>query len=76
MESRGLRLISSTAELQPIAQTVVAEHAKQASEYRGGNERMLGFFVGKVMKATQGQANPQAVNKLLIDVLSRPSGSE
>jgi aspartyl-tRNA(Asn)/glutamyl-tRNA(Gln) amidotransferase subunit B len=44
---------------------VLAAHPKQASDYRGGNEKVFGFLVGQVMKATQGKANPQMVNEIL-----------
>jgi glutaminyl-tRNA synthetase len=50
VKAQGLEQISNTAELEPIVATVVAEHDKQATQYRQGNDRMLGFFVGKVWR--------------------------
>jgi glutaminyl-tRNA synthetase len=73
VEAKGLQQISDPVELEPVVAKVVVENGKQAGQYRQGNDRMLGFFVGKVMQATQGKANPQAVNKLLLDILSRDS---
>ena len=63
--SRGLRQISDTGELEGIVEEVVAGHPEQVEQYRGGNTRVFGFFIGQVMRATRGQANPQVVNELL-----------
>ena len=62
---RGLRQISDTGELEGIIDEVVAGHPEQVRQYRDGNARVLGFFVGQVMRATKGQANPKIVNELL-----------
>jgi aspartyl-tRNA(Asn)/glutamyl-tRNA(Gln) amidotransferase subunit B len=48
----------------------VEGNAKQAAAYRAGNQKMLGFFVGQVMKATQGKANPALVNEILKKLLT------
>jgi aspartyl-tRNA(Asn)/glutamyl-tRNA(Gln) amidotransferase subunit B len=68
--ARGLEQVSDTAELSSIVARVVADNPGQVAEYRGGKEKVLGFFVGQVMKATQGKANPQQVNELLRRALS------
>jgi aspartyl-tRNA(Asn)/glutamyl-tRNA(Gln) amidotransferase subunit B len=65
VEQRGLGQISDTAELERIVAAVVAEHPEQAAQYRGGKQQVLGFFVGRVMKASGGRANPKVVNELL-----------
>ena len=72
IEARGLRQVSDSGELQAIVDAVVAEHPEQAEEFRGGKDKVLGFFVGQIMKRTQGKANPKQVNELLRNTLSRP----
>ncbi len=56
---------SDTSALEKIVEDVLAANPKQLEQYRGGKTTMLGFFVGQVMKASKGQANPQLVNELL-----------
>ncbi len=70
IDARGLRQISDTSEIEAIVDEVVAANPGQAAEYRAGKDKLLGFFVGQVMKATGGKANPGAVNKLLKQKLS------
>jgi aspartyl-tRNA(Asn)/glutamyl-tRNA(Gln) amidotransferase subunit B len=70
----GMSVVSDDAELRPICQRVVDENAKTVAQYRAGKVGLLGFFVGQVMKQTQGRANPQLVSKLLGEILG-PSGS-
>ncbi|HET9916770.1 MAG TPA: Asp-tRNA(Asn)/Glu-tRNA(Gln) amidotransferase GatCAB subunit B, partial [Candidatus Binatia bacterium] len=48
---------------------VLAANAKQVGQYRAGNEKVFGFIVGQIMKATQGKANPQKVNEILREKL-------
>ena len=60
---------SDTSALEKIIDEVVAANPKQLEQYRAGKKTMLGFFVGQVMKASKGQANPQAVNRLLTQKL-------
>jgi aspartyl-tRNA(Asn)/glutamyl-tRNA(Gln) amidotransferase subunit B len=62
---KGLEQVSDTASLDGAVDEVLATHAKQVGDYRGGNERVFGFLVGQVMKATRGKANPQMVNEIL-----------
>jgi aspartyl-tRNA(Asn)/glutamyl-tRNA(Gln) amidotransferase subunit B len=57
--------ITDSAELQKIIRQVIAASPKQVEQYRAGKKTVIGFFVGQVMKATMGQANPQLVNQLL-----------
>ena len=65
VEAEGLKQISDTGELEKIIDDLLAKSQSQVETYRGGKTSVLGFFVGQVMKATRGQANPKAVNELL-----------
>ncbi len=60
------RQSSDTAALEKVVEEVVAANPKQHEQYRAGKKATLGFFVGQVMKASKGQANPQLVNELLV----------
>jgi aspartyl-tRNA(Asn)/glutamyl-tRNA(Gln) amidotransferase subunit B len=68
---RGLGQISDTGELERIVDVIVAANPAGVEEFRAGKERIVGFFVGQVMKETRGQANPQLVNDLLRARLQR-----
>ena len=61
----GDGLVGDTAELEPIVERILAANPGQVEAYRGGKEGLLGFFVGQVMKETQGKADPRVVNELL-----------
>ena len=61
----GLAQISDPAALEPLIQKLIAANPKQLAQYRGGKTGVFGYFVGQVMKATRGQANPALVNELL-----------
>ena len=65
IEARGLQQISDTGALAAAIDAVLAEYPGQVADYRGGNEKLLQFFVGQTMKRTKGQANPQQLNELL-----------
>lgn len=65
VEERGLKQISDTGELEGIVDALIADNPKQVESYRGGKTGLIGWFVGQVMKATKGQANPAMVNDLL-----------
>ena len=69
IKSRGLRQISDSQALEGIIEEVIKRHPEQRQQYRDGNARLLGFFVGQVMRASKGQANPQIVNQLLRKLL-------
>jgi aspartyl-tRNA(Asn)/glutamyl-tRNA(Gln) amidotransferase subunit B len=70
MKREGLEQISDTGALAKIVDEVIAANPKQVEQYRGGKTTVLAFFVGQVMKATRGQAAPDAVNKLLKEKLA------
>ncbi len=69
VEARGLKQISDSGELEVIVEKVVADNPDQAEQFRAGKEKLMGFFVGQVMKATGGKANPKQVNQLLREKL-------
>jgi aspartyl-tRNA(Asn)/glutamyl-tRNA(Gln) amidotransferase subunit B len=66
---KGLRQITDVAELGKAVDEVIAGSPKQVQTYRGGKDQLLGYFVGAVMKATSGRANPALVTQLLKDRL-------
>jgi len=70
IESKGLKQISDSGAIEKIVREVLDNNPKQIEQYKGGQEKLLGFFVGQVMKATQGKANPGEVNKILKRLLS------
>ncbi|RMF61046.1 MAG: Asp-tRNA(Asn)/Glu-tRNA(Gln) amidotransferase subunit GatB, partial [Calditrichaeota bacterium] len=70
VEEKGLSQISDESALEKIVSDVLAQFPSQVEEYRSGKEKVLGFLVGQVMKATRGKANPGLVNKLLKQKLS------
>ena len=65
VEEKGLKQVSDTGEIEKIIDEVIAANPGQVEQYRGGKDKLIGFFVGQVMKATGGKANPGVVNKLL-----------
>jgi aspartyl-tRNA(Asn)/glutamyl-tRNA(Gln) amidotransferase subunit B len=65
VEARGLRQVSDAGALEEACRAVVAAHPDEAAGYKAGKDKLLSFFVGQVMKATKGQANPQVVNEIL-----------
>jgi aspartyl-tRNA(Asn)/glutamyl-tRNA(Gln) amidotransferase subunit B len=65
--------VSDTEELEPIVLRVLEANAGQVEAYRSGKEGLLGFFVGQVMKETQGKANPRVVSELVREKLSAPA---
>jgi aspartyl-tRNA(Asn)/glutamyl-tRNA(Gln) amidotransferase subunit B len=69
IDKQGLRQISDAAAIEGIIRDVLDNNPKQIEQYRGGQEKLFGFFVGQVMKATQGKANPKQVNELLRKLL-------
>jgi aspartyl-tRNA(Asn)/glutamyl-tRNA(Gln) amidotransferase subunit B len=74
IEAKGLKQITDSGAIEAIVDEVIANNPEQVENYRGADEakrgKMIGFFVGQVMKASQGKANPQQVNQLLKQKLS------
>ncbi|MEO1888753.1 MAG: Asp-tRNA(Asn)/Glu-tRNA(Gln) amidotransferase subunit GatB [Cycloclasticus sp.] len=69
IEREGLKQMSDSGELEKIIDQLMADNPAQVEQFRGGKTKVLGFFVGSIMKQTQGKANPQEVNKLLQEKL-------
>jgi aspartyl-tRNA(Asn)/glutamyl-tRNA(Gln) amidotransferase subunit B len=65
IESKGLKQITDTGAIEAIVDAVLAASAEQVQQYKGGNQKVIGFFVGQIMKQSQGKANPQQVNEIL-----------
>jgi aspartyl-tRNA(Asn)/glutamyl-tRNA(Gln) amidotransferase subunit B len=65
IDTLGLRQMNDAGELEAIVDRLIADNPDQFEQLRGGKDKVLGFFVGQVMKATQGKANPQQVNELI-----------
>jgi len=70
IESKGLVQIQDESLLETIAQKVIDNNPSQVDAFKGGKDKLFGFFVGQVMKETQGKANPQSVNEILKRLLS------
>jgi len=70
IKEQGLEQVSDTGELAAVIRTIVDANPEQVAQFRTDKEKMLEFFVGQIMKATQGRANPQQVNSLLREALS------
>jgi aspartyl-tRNA(Asn)/glutamyl-tRNA(Gln) amidotransferase subunit B len=65
VEAKGLRQVTDSGAIEAAVDAVLAKEPEKIAEYRAGKDKLLGFFVGQVMKATQGKANPGLVNELL-----------
>jgi len=66
VELRGMKQVSDVGELEAIVDQVLAASPSEVAAYRGGKTGLIGFFVGQVMRATKGQANPKVVNEVLV----------
>lgn len=69
VKSKGLVQISDTSAVEKIIMDVLAASQSQVADYRSGKTKLFGFFVGQIMKASKGQANPDLVNKILLEKL-------
>ena len=65
IEAKGLKQMSDTGAIEAIVDEIIANNAPQVEQFKSGNEKILGFFVGQAMKATQGKANPKLLNEML-----------
>jgi aspartyl-tRNA(Asn)/glutamyl-tRNA(Gln) amidotransferase subunit B len=70
VDQKGLAQVSDTAAIEKEVDRIIDDHPDEVSRYQGGQKKLLGFFVGQVMKATKGKANPKMVNELLARKLS------
>jgi len=73
IERKGLRQITDVEAITKLIDAVLAKNPGQVADYRSGKEKLFGFFVGQVMKASQGKANPEQLNRLLRERLDNPS---
>lgn len=69
VEEKGLKQVTDTGAIEAIVDEVIAENPDNVTKYKSGKDKLFGFFVGQVMKKSQGKANPAAVNKLLKEKL-------
>jgi len=70
IETKGLKQVTDSAAIDAIIHAVIAANPDQVTSYRGGKDRLFGFFVGQVMKASRGKANPAMVNQRLKELLA------
>lgn len=66
VEEKGMRQVSDTGAIEKVIDDLIAGNPKQVDQFRGGNEKIKGWFVGQIMRATQGKANPAVVNEILV----------
>lgn len=71
IEDKGLKQVSDSGSLEPLVDKIIESNPKQVEQYKAGKTKLLGFFVGQVMKETQGKANPQQVNELVKNRLEK-----
>ncbi len=70
VEEKGLKQVSDEGQIRQIVEEVIKNHPAEVEKYKAGNQKLIGFFVGQVMKATKGKANPKLVNKILSELLN------
>ncbi|MDC3360139.1 Asp-tRNA(Asn)/Glu-tRNA(Gln) amidotransferase subunit GatB [Candidatus Thioglobus sp.] len=70
IKDKGLEQMTDVGALESVIDEIIAKNLNQVEQFKNGNTKLLGFFVGQVMKATQGKANPKQVNQILNDRLS------
>ncbi len=69
VQEKGLVQVTDASAIAEVVKQVLAEHEKEVSDYKAGKTKLFGFFVGQVMKATRGKANPKIVNEILRQML-------
>jgi len=70
VKEKGLAQVSDEDAIRTEVKKILKNHPDEVAQFRGGREKVLGFFVGQVMKATKGKANPKVVNKILRELLA------
>ena len=70
IDKKGLKQITDTGAIEALVDEVIANNPSQAAEFKAGKEQLMGFFVGQIMKASKGKANPGQVNQMLKQKLS------
>ena len=71
VEKQGLSVISDESAIVEICKKIIADNPNQTQQYKSGKDKLFGFFVGQAMKATQGRANPEVLNRILKEELSK-----
>ena len=71
VKEEGLEVVSDEGALAEIVKKVVANNPKSVEDYKAGKKKAVGFLVGQAMKETRGKANPQMLNKMLIEELEK-----
>jgi aspartyl-tRNA(Asn)/glutamyl-tRNA(Gln) amidotransferase subunit B len=71
IEKKGLRQVSDQSEIDKVVQEVLESNPNEVQKFIGGKDKVFGFFVGEVMKKTQGKANPKVLNQLLREKLEK-----
>ena len=70
IDSKGLKQVTDTGAIEAVINEVIAASPQQLADYRGGKDKLFGYFVGEVMKRSKGKANPAQVNELLKKALA------
>ena len=70
IEQRGLKQVSDTGAIEVVVDRIIADNPEKVAEYKGGKDKLMGWFVGQVMKASQGKVNPQIANEILSNKLN------
>jgi len=70
VEEKGLAMISDSSSISPIIDELINEHPNEVQAFKNGKTKLLGFFVGQLMKRTKGKADPKLANKLLMEKLN------
>jgi len=73
IEKCELKQITDSGTIEKIVDEIIANNPNQLEQYRSGKDKLFGYFVGQVMKATKGKANPEQVNNLLKEKLDKPN---
>lgn len=69
VDEKGLAQVSDTSEIEGIVEKILADNPKEVEAYRGGKTKLMGFFVGQIMRASKGKANPAVVNEIIVKKL-------
>ena len=65
IEERGLKQVSDSGAIDAVVDQIIADNPNKVAEYKGGKDKLIGWFVGQMMKASQGKANPQMANEAM-----------
>jgi aspartyl-tRNA(Asn)/glutamyl-tRNA(Gln) amidotransferase subunit B len=71
VKENNLEQVDNTDEIIKVIHQLIKENPEKVESYKHGNQKLFGFFVGQIMKLTDGKANPASVNKILKDELDR-----